>query len=189
MNIPRVIIILVTSLLFTVSTSARGAELLTPQNIEGFIDSVRDLQEISTKYGAEKIVNPDISGSGSMAGAASPFSTAIAQMQGQQAYDEMLAVIMRHGFSDLDQWGTIADRIMRAFAANSMNTGLPQMDEQMQQALEQIEKSNMTDAQKDTMRQIMQSSIQMMDVYADVPETDKAAVLPFMSAIEALGQQ
>ncbi len=100
----------------------------------------------------------------------------------------MLAVIKRHGFSDLDQWGTIADRIMRAFAANSMNTGLPQMDEQMQQALEQIEKSNMTDAQKDAMRQIMQSSSQMMDVYADVPETDKAAVLPFMSDLETLGQ-
>jgi len=189
MNIPRVIIIAVTSLLFTFSTFAQTPVSLTPQNIEGFIDSVRDLQEINTKYGAEKIVNPDISGSGSMAGAASPFSTAIAQMQGQQAYDEMLAVIKRHGFSDLDQWGTIADRIMRAFAANSMKTGLPQMDEQMQQALEQIEKSNMTDAQKDAMRQMMQSSSQMMDIYADVPEADKAAVFPFMSDLETLGQQ
>jgi len=189
MNIPRVIIILVTSLLFTISTSARGAELLTPQNIEGYIDSVRDLQEISKKYGAEKIVSPDISSGGSMAGAASPFSMAIAQMQGQQAYNEMLEVIKRHGFPDLDQWGTTADRIMRAFAANSMKTGLPQMDEQMQQALEQIEKSNMTDEQKDAMRQIMQSSMQMMDIYADVPETDKAAVLPFMSDLKTLGQQ
>ncbi len=88
MNIPRVIIILVTSLLITVSTSARAAELLTPQNIQGYIDSVRDLQEISKKYGAEKIVSPDISSAGSMAGAASPFSTAIAQMRGQQGYNE-----------------------------------------------------------------------------------------------------
>ena len=188
MNIPGVIIIVVTSLLFTVSTSARGAELLTPQNIEGYIDSVRDLQEISKKYGAEKLVSPDISSGGSMAGAANPFSTAIAQMQGQQAYNEMLEVIKRHGFSDLDKWGTTADRIMRAFAANSMKTELPQMDEQMQQALEQIEKSDMTDEQKDAMRQMMQSSIQMMDIYADVPETDKAAVLPFMSDLKNLGQ-
>ena len=189
MDIPRVIIIVVTSFLFTVSTSAQSAELLTPQNIEGYIDSVRNLQEISKKYGAEKIVNPDISSGGSMAGAASPFSTAISQMQGQQAYSEMLEVIKRHGFSDLDQWGTTADQIMRAFAANNMKTGLPQMDEQMQQGLEQIEKSNMTDAQKDAMRQIMQSSRQMMDIYADVPETDKAAVLPFMSDLETLGRQ
>ncbi len=189
MNIHRVVIIVVTSLLFTVSTSAQSAELLTPQNIEGYIDSVRDLQEISKKYGAEKIVNPDNSSGGSMTGAASPFSTAIAQMQGQQANDEMLEVINRHGFSDLDQWGTTADRIMRAFAANSMKTGLPRMEEQMQQALEQIEKSNMTDTQKDAMLQIMQSSSQMMDIYADVPETDKAAVFPFMSDLETLGQQ
>ena len=76
MDIPRVIIIVVTSFLFTVSTSAQSAELLTPQNTEGYIDSVRDLQEISKKYGAEKIVKPDISSGGSMAGAASPFSTA-----------------------------------------------------------------------------------------------------------------
>ena len=189
MNIPRVIIIVVTSLLFTVSTSAQSAELLTPQNIEGYIDSVRDLQEISKKYGAEKIVNLDISSGGSMAGAASPFSMAIAQMKGQQAYNEMLEVIKRHGFSDLDKWGTTADRIMRAFAANSMKTELlPQMDEQMQQALAQIEKSDMTDEQKDAMRQMMQSSIQMMDIYADVPETDKAVVLPFMSDLKNLGQ-
>ncbi len=87
MNIPRVIIIAVTSLLFTFSTFAQTPISLTPQNIEGFIDSVRDLKEINKKYGAEKIVNPDISGGGSIAGAASPFSTAIAQMQGQQAYD------------------------------------------------------------------------------------------------------
>ena len=189
MNIPRVIIIVVTSLLFTVSAFAQTGAPLTPQNVKGFIDSVRNIQEISKKYGAEKIVNPDISTGGSMAGAASPFSTAIAQMQGQQAYNEMLEVIKRHGFSDLDQWGTTADRIMRAFAANSMKTGLPQMDEQMQQALEEIDKSNMTDAQKDAMRQLMQSSRQMMDVYADVSEADKAAVLPFMPAIETLGQQ
>ena len=62
---------------------------------------------------------------------------------------------------------------------------LPQLDEQMQQALEEIEKSNMSDEQKDAMRQMMQSSMQMMDIYADVSESDKAAVLPFMSAIEA----
>ncbi len=189
MNIPRVISIVATSLLFTFSSFAQAAEFLTPQSVEGYIISIRDLQEIGKKYGAEEIVNPDISGSDSMAGGVSPFSTAINQMQGHQAYNEMLAVIKRHGFSDLQQWGTTGDRIMRAFAANSMQTGLPQMDEQMQQALEQIEKSDMTDAQKDDMRQIMQSSMQMMDIYADVPETDKAAVLPFMSAIEALGQQ
>ncbi|MCZ6470563.1 MAG: hypothetical protein O6649_04295 [Gammaproteobacteria bacterium] len=77
MNIPRVIIIAATSLLFIFSIFAQTAVSLTPQNIEGFIDSVRDLQEIAKKYNAGKIVNPDISGGVSMAGAVSPFSTAI----------------------------------------------------------------------------------------------------------------
>jgi len=59
----------------------------------------------------------------------------------------------------------------------------------MKQALEQIEKSNMTEEQKEGMRQMMQSSIQMMNSYENASETDKAAVLPYMSVIENLGRQ
>ena len=67
---------------------------------------------------------------------------------------------------------------MKAFAANGMDSEMPQMDEQMKQALEQIESSDMTEKQKENMRQMMQSSMQLMNSYVNAPETDKAAVLP-----------
>jgi hypothetical protein len=124
-----------------------------------------------------------------MAQSATPFSTTITRMQGHHAFNEMQETILKHGFSDVQSWGATGDRIMKAFAANSMETEMPQMDEQMKQALEQIEKSNMTKEQKEGMRQMMQSSMQMMNSYENVSETDKAAVLPYMSVIENLGRQ
>jgi len=189
MNISRLVVVFVISLLFTFSTYAQTAGNLTRQNIEGYLDSIRDLQKISKKYNTEEILSPGVSASESMAQGNDSFSTAITQMQGHKAYDEMLAVIERHGFSDIQQWGTIGERIMRAFAANSVETEMPAMDKQMQQALEEIEKSNLTGAQKDAMRQMMESSLQIMNSYTDASGSDRAAVLPFMSAIEALGQQ
>ncbi len=105
MNIPRLVSIVVISVLFTCSTYAQTAGNLTRKNIEGYLDSIRDMQKISKKYNSEEIVSPEVSASESMAQGNNPFSTAITQMQGQKAYDEMLAVIERHGFSDLQQLG------------------------------------------------------------------------------------
>ncbi len=189
MNILRLVGIVVIFLPFTFSTYAQTAGNLTRQNIEGYLDSIRDIQKISKKYNTEEIVSPSVSAGESMTQGNDPFSTAITQMQGHKAYDEMLAVIERHGFSDIQQWGTTGERIMSAFAANSVETEMPAMDKQMKQALEEIEKSDLTDAQKDSMRQMMESSLQMMNSYTDASASDRAAVLPFMSAIEALGQQ
>jgi hypothetical protein len=189
MNIPRLVVIVVISLLFTFSTYAQPAGNLTRQNIEGYLDSIRDMKKISKKYNTEEIVSPGVSASESMAQGNDPFSAGITQMQGHKAYDEMLAVIERHGFSDIQQWGATGERIIRAFAANSVETEMPAMDKQMQQALEEIEKSDLSDTQKDAMRQMMESSLQMMNSYTDASGADRAAVLPFMSAIEALGQQ
>jgi len=185
----RVFVIALLSLLFCWTAAAQTTDSLTPEIVEGFIGSIQDLQEVGKKYHTEELVSPTVSGDKAMAQADTPFSTAITKMQGHQAYNEMQAVILKHGFSDAQQWGAIGDRIMKAFGANSMETEMPQMDEQMQQALEQIENSNMTDEQKETMRQMMQSSTQMMNSYVNISETDKAAVLPFMQAIENLGYE
>lgn len=189
MNIPRLVVIVVTFLLFNFSVYAQTPGSLTPQLIEGYINSIRDLREISKKYNTEEFMRPEISRGERPAEGNSPSSTAITQMQNHQAYDEILAVIERYGFSDLQQWGITGDRIVRAFAANSVKTEMPAMDEQMKEAMEQIEKSDMTDSQKDAMREMMQASMQMLNSYSDVSESDKKAVSPFMPAIEALSQQ
>ena len=185
----RVIAIAVSAFVFCPTVTAQTPDSLTPEIVQGFVDSIQDLREISKRYNADEIMSPAASGDKTMAQTATPFSTAITRMQGHHAFNEMQATILKHGFSDMQSWGAIGDRIMKAFTANSMETEMPQMDEQMKQALEQIDKSNMTEEQKEGMRQTMQSSMQMMNSYENVSETDKAAVLPYMSEIENLGRQ
>ena len=188
MSMLRLLGAVVASLLIAGPALAQTSGPLTSDLIEGFIVSVRDLQEVGKKYDGEGLMNPNMSLDEGMERAAAPFSAAIAQIQGHEAYGEMRAVIERHGFSDVQQWALTGDRVMKAFVANKMGAEMPQMDAQMKQALEQIENSNMSAAQKETMLQMMQSSVQMMGAYADVPEADKAAVAPFMSTLESLGQ-
>jgi hypothetical protein len=185
----RIITIAVSVFIFCPTVNAQTSDSLTPEIVQGFINSIQDLREVSKRYNADEIMSPTASGDKTTAQSATPFSTAITRMQGHHAFNEMQETILKHGFSDVQSWGAIGDRVMKAFAANSIETEVPQMDEQMKQALEQIEKSNMTEEQKEGMRQMMQSSIQMMNSYENVPETDKAVVLPYMSVIENLGRQ
>ena len=185
----RVFVLAISVFIFCPIVNAQALDSLTPEIVQRFIDSIQDLREVSKKYNVDEIMSSTDSGDKTAAKTATPFSTAITKMQGHQAYNEMQETILKHGFSDVQSWGAIGDRIMKAFTANSIETEMPEMDEQMKQALEQIEKSNMTEEQKEGMRQMMQSSMQMMNSYDSVPETDKAAVLPYMSVIENLGHQ
>jgi hypothetical protein len=189
MNKYRIIAIALSAFAFCPSAIAQTPDSLTPEIVQGFVDSIHDLREISKRYNAEEIMSPTASGDKTMAQTATPFSTAITTIQGHQAFNEMQATILKHGFSDMQSWGAIGDRIMKAFAANGMDSEMPQMDEQMKQALEQIESSDLTEKQKENMRQMMQSSMQLMNSYVNAPETDKAAVLPYMSVIENLSHQ
>lgn len=176
-------------LLLSAPASAQTLEPLTADTVKGFLVSLQDIEEVGNKYEVMELMNPNTSVDTAMARAAAPFTAVIAQMQGHQAYGEMVAAIERHGFSDIQQWAATGDRVLKAFAANRMAAQMPQIDEQMKQAVEQIENSGMSAAQKEAMLQMMQSSRQIMGLYDDVSPADKAAVLPFMSEIEALGRQ
>lgn len=185
----RLFTIAVSAIVFCPPVIAQTPDSLTPEIVQGFVDSIQDLREIGKRYNADEIMSSTASRDKTMAQNATPFSTAITRMRGHQAFNEMQATILKHGFSDMQSWGAVGDRIMKAFAANSMNTEMPQMNEQMKLALDQIESSDMAEDQKESMRQMMQSSMQMMNSYVNAPETDKAAVLPYMSVIENLGHQ
>ncbi len=125
----------------------------------------------------------------SVSAAAVPFTSALAQMRTHQAHEELLAIVQRRGFADLEQWAQTGDRVMRAYVAATMGAAAPQMNDPMKQALEQLERSGMSASQKEQMRQMMMSSQQMMGALDDVPAADKAAVTPFIPMIDALDRQ
>ena len=188
MKIRQIFVAIMVWWLAVVTVPAQASGPLTPDLVQGFIAAAKEIQKIAGKYDEMLLMNQNISADAAMAKAQAPFTSAIAQMQGHQAYNEILAVIESQGFADPQQWAATGDRIMKAFVANKMASQMPQIDEQMKQAVEQIEKSNMSASQKEAMLQMIQSSAQMAGAYIDVPDADKSAVLPFMTEIETLGE-
>jgi len=185
----RILITAFVAVLFGGQVHAQSSDPLTPEMVKQFIDSMPDLQTVAQKYGdLPSSVDPNLTMEEKMAHAAAPFSAALGTMRTHAAYEEMADVVEGHGFSGMEQWAEIGDRVIRAYGATQMDAKAPEMDAQMKQALEEIENANMSESQKQMMREMLQSSQQMMGVWADVPPADKAAVQPFMSEIENLGQ-
>ena len=167
--------IMVVSLLLAKFAWAQNPAPLTTDVVERFITSMQDMQEINKKYQDIGILSQDLSNTAEI-------------LQNHEAYNEVATVINNHGFTDVNLWAAVANQVMKAFAANKMGDEMPEMDEGMQKAVEEIQKSQMSDTQKQQMIEMLQSSQQIIDAYSDVPEADKAAVLPFMSSIGALGR-
>ena len=113
-----------------------------------------------------------------------PFSSALGSMQGHQAYNEILGVIRGNGFADADQWALIGDRVMKAYIGLRMEAQQPEYNAQIQQAMQQIQNSDMSAEQKQMMMQMMQGSSQAMANFQNVPDADKQAVKPHLAAIE-----
>ena len=167
--------IMVVSLLLAKFAWAQNPAPLTTDVVERFIASMQDMQEINKKYQDIGILSQDLSNTAEI-------------LQNHEAYNEVATVINNHGFTDINLWATVGNQVMKAYAANKMGEEMPAMDEQMQKAAEEIQRSNMTDTQKQQMMEMLLSSQQMIGTFSDVPEADKAAVLPYLLSIDALGQ-
>ena len=166
--------IMVVSIFLAKFAWAQNPAPLTTDLVERFIASMEDMQEINKKYENSGILSQD-------------FSNTAVILQNHEAYNEVVTVINNHGFTDINLWATVGGQVMKAYAANKLGKEMPAIDEQMQKATEEIQKSNMTDTQKQQMMEMLLSSQQMIGTYSNVPEADKAAVLPFLSSIDALG--
>lgn len=177
------------ALLVASQVFAQSSPPLTAEVVEAFVGSVPEIRQVGEKYDATPLVEPSGSMGDAMKQATAPFTAAVAQMRTHQAHEELLAIVQRRGFADLEQWAQTGDRVMRAFVAAKMDAEAPRMNDQMKQALEQLERSGMPASQKEQMRQMMMSSQQMMGALNDVPAADKAAVTPFIPMIDALDRQ
>ena len=171
----RVTSVIVVSLFLATLSWAQNQAPLTADVVESFIASMHDMEEISKNYEDSGFMGQDLSNAAEM-------------LQKHEAYNEVVTMINNHGFPDVQLWAAVGNQVMKAFAANKLGEEMPAMDEEMQKAVEEIQKSQMSDTQKQQMIEMLQSSQQIIDAYSDVPEADKAAVLPFMSSIDALSR-
>lgn len=91
-------------------------------------------------------------------------------------HGEARSIIQNHGFN-AEEWTNIGTRIFQAFVAIEMERQSADVENEMARALQQMEDNpHMTEQQKETMRQQMQQTQQMMNgMTNDVPAEDLRA--------------
>lgn len=172
--------------LFAFASVPAHAEALTDQKVRSFINSLEALQGMEDKYDT---LPDDLATEESDLGMddmSSIFSSSVERMEGHEMYDDLSRVVKQHGFSGPEQWGQTGDRILRAWSAIEMGKNAGQMNQEMEKAMAQIENNpNMSEAQKQQMREMMGGAKSAMDSAANAPEADKQAVRPHLEALRS----
>lgn len=178
--------IFIFSLLLTLLQPAHAAEQLTASMVGQFIKTMNDMRRIADKYDEPDQLGEIGSMDEAMERAAAPFSSSLVIMREYEGYPEFESAISAAGFASVEQWASVGDRVIRAYGAIKMSERAPDLDSQMARAMQQLEDSDMGEAQKQMMREMMQSSTRAVQAYTDAPQADKDAVLPYLAELEAM---
>lgn len=182
----RVITISLSLLMSICFAPSAVANEFTAATVGKFIESLKSMNSISQKYGEPDQLGDISSLSEGLDKIQTPFSSAVTSLEGYAGYDEIQQVIAANGFSDISQWALFGDRVMQAYGALMVTDQQPEINAQMAQAMQELEGSGMSEAQKKMIADMMQSAGQVVSKFQDVPESDKAAVRPHLSALENL---
>ena len=121
------------SLAVLVSFGAEAADRLSGAHIKGFMSSFPELKAMADKRRIDFEKDRDRRGRATAQGF-NPFSEGIAKLRAAGAYGEANRIVRRHGFANVEAWAGIADRILRAYIALSMQGQQGQMSAGMQDA-------------------------------------------------------
>lgn len=162
------------------------AEPLKNAQIDGFINSLAELQALGEKYeGTQEWTMNNGAGSMGNSGAGNWMADSISTMKGHEIYREFETIVASHGFSSPEQWGQVGDRILKAVMALSMGQHASGMEQQMEEALRELENNpNLTPEQKQMMKRSMTSGLSQMKSLSDAPPADIEAVRPHMEKLE-----
>lgn len=106
-----------------------------------------------------------------------PMDFEAAMAQSARENREVRRIIQRHGFRNGDEWANVGGRVTRAYSAMMMEQQAPEMDQEMQQQMRELENNpNIPEQQKAMIRQQMQAAQGMMQQMSDAPEEDIQAV-------------
>ncbi|MCL7942525.1 hypothetical protein [Marinobacter sp. ATCH36] len=179
-------VVLAVFYLFALSPLSVHAETLTDQTVRSFISSLEDLQTMEDEF---EDLTEDLSAeeeAAEMPDMSRIFSSSVEQMKGHDMYNQLEDVVQQHGFSSPEQWGQIGDRIFHAWSALEMGQQSGQVNQEMARAMEEIDNNpNMSEAQKQQMREMMGGAMSAFEQAASAPEADKQAVQPHMEALRA----
>ena len=170
--------------LFALSPLGAHAETLTDQTVRAFISSLEELQTMEDEFSELTEDLSDEEDTAEMPDMSRIFSSSIEQMKGHDMYNQLEDVVQQHGFSNAEQWGRTGDRIFHAWSALEMGEQSGQVNQEMAKAMEEIDNNpNMSEAQKQQMREMMGGAMSAYKEAANAPEADKRAVRPHIEAL------
>ncbi len=181
----RTVLLAVSAMVLSTGVSAQN---LTDGDVRGFLNSMKELEVLSKNYDEPVIADDVVSMEDAATRMMAPFSSGLEQMRGHAAYGQMLDIVRDNGFSGAEHWAGVGDRVMRAVLALTMEANMSGADAKIASALRELEASDLPEDQKTMMRNMMQTGNQMLQTFSDVPAADKAAVTPYLSEFENLGQ-
>lgn len=162
------------------------AQSLTEKTVRSFLDSLQAAEPVMMEHEEELEALADQSDDTDFSAI---FSSGLEQMKGHAMYQDLESLVKRHGFSSIEQWAKTGDQIFQAWFALEMDEQRPAAQQEMQQALAEIESSpHMTPEQKEQMKAMMGSAMTTMNQASDVPSETKRAVRPFMDELRAMSE-
>lgn len=183
--LPPVTLLLAALMLACVLIAPKAfAQNLTEANVRAFLDSLQAAEPVLIEHEDEL---DEFEDDAEPADFSAIFSSGLEQMKGHAVYKDIEKVIKRHGFSSVEQWARTGDQVFQAWVALEMEEQGPAAQQEMQQALAEIDNNpHMTEEQKVQMRAMMGTAMSTMNAARDVPDDTKRAVRPFMDELRAM---
>lgn len=174
-------------LLLLMTAGQVNAAALTDSQVRDFIASLPAFQQLAD----EKAMPVDqLEEEQTEFDFTSPISSALQGMQGGPEYAEFNSLVKQHGFSSLEQWGGVGDKVFRAFMALELAQETSGMEGEMAQALREIEQNpHLSAEQRAQMKQMMTGSMQMMQAIHEAPAADIDAVRPHLPQLRQVIEQ
>ena len=168
-----------------IAASSLAAETaLTKDNVKRFVASYETIHGIAKEH--ESLFDVKSEQKSAEGKTPQPFSDALSAMQEHAVYDDVVAAMGSHGFSDPAEWASIGNRVVQVVVALMAEEYQPEMQAKMDEAMAKLEGMDVTDAQKEAMRSMMETAgRQGAALGKGVTEKDKEAVRPSLDAIKA----
>lgn len=112
-----------------------------------------------------------------------PYAYAVSVIDGRGLGAEPTAIVTAQGFAGLTEWAALSDRIMRAFISHRLRGRAPSRVE-VEAQIAQIEASaTMSEAQKAAAKNRLEQGLRIVDIMADVPDSDVVAIRQNLSIV------
>lgn len=176
MKVLRSSLLIIVSVFFSLQLQAA---ILTEQQVKNWIASQPDMQAFSKKH--EKAL--DFTGDNApITSIAEAMKKGLMELKKNDLYGDVNALVKKHGFKDVDQWGDATIRIFNAMLAIQVETPEYAAAKAQMEAL--ANNPDIPAEQKEMMLSMMGPMSHMMEAAKAAPAEDKAMIKLFFEQLK-----